>query len=174
LDRDRYTIKIDLITWQELELDYRNLLFWYEVARIQQHSVKSFRWEAIVFAAGLGMSLLEVTSQHVLLLGVYLLLTTVAGWQLYHHNRGGDYLRSITQADRGAILLAQQFGYSQPKAYRSLYRAIRMLLAQSPQGWLAKQYQTRLQVLEISAIENRKKRQHSTQISRGKTNAIIS
>jgi hypothetical protein len=49
-----------------------------------------------------------------------------------------------------------------------------MLLAQSPQGWLAKQYQTRLQVLEISAIENRKKRQHSTQISRGKTNAIIS
>jgi hypothetical protein len=78
------------------------------------------------------------------------------------------------RSGRGAILLAQQFGYSQPKAYRSLYRAIKMLLARSPQGWLAKLDRRRLQVLEISAIENRKKVQQSTQISRGKTNAIIS
>jgi hypothetical protein len=62
-------------------------------------------------------------------------------------------LRSVTQADRGAILLAQKLGYSLPEAYRSLYGAIEMLLRRSPQGWLAKQYQTRLQVLELSIFD---------------------
>ncbi|WP_146131607.1 hypothetical protein [Merismopedia glauca] len=69
-------------------------------------------------------------------------------------------MRTISQADRGAILLTQQFGYSLPKAYRSLHGAITVLLMRSRnhrltsplQGLLAKQHQTRLQVLEISAI----------------------
>jgi hypothetical protein len=155
LAKKRHQIEIDLNAWQEIDLDYRNLLFWYEVARIQQHSVPSDRWQLIVFTAGLGMSTLEVTSHHVLLLAVYLLLTAIAGWQLYQNNRGESYLRTVTQADQGAILLAQQFGYSLPRAYRSLRGAINMLLKRSPKGFLAAQYQTRRQVLEINAIKER-------------------
>ncbi|PSB00578.1 DUF3318 domain-containing protein [Merismopedia glauca] len=68
LDRKSYRIEIDGNSWQEIDLDYRNLLFWHEVARIQQHSIASYPWELIVFAAGLGMSMIEVTSQQVLLL----------------------------------------------------------------------------------------------------------
>jgi hypothetical protein len=155
LAKKRHQIEIDLNAWQEIDLDYRNLLFWYEVARIQQHSVPSDRWQLIVFTAGLGMSTLEITSHHVLLLAVYLLLTVIAGWQLYQNNRGESYLRAATQADQGAILLAQQFGYSLPRAYRSLRGAISMLLKRSPKGFLAAQYQTRRQVLEINAIKDR-------------------
>jgi hypothetical protein len=155
LAKKRHQIEIDLNAWQEIDLDYRNLLFWYEVARIQQHSVPSDRWQLIVFTAGLGMSTLEITSHHVLLLAVYLLLTVIAGWQLYQNNRGESYLRAATQADQGAILLAQQFGYSLPRAYRSLRGAINMLLKRSPKKFLAAQYQTRRQVLEINAIKDR-------------------
>ncbi|MEY2856420.1 MAG: hypothetical protein RLZZ74_729 [Cyanobacteriota bacterium] len=155
LAKKRHQIEIDLNAWQEIDLDYRNLLFWYEVARIQQHSVPSDRWQLIVFTAGLGMSTLEITSHHVLLLAVYLLLTVIAGWQLYQNNRGESYLRAATQADQGAILLAQQFGYSLPRAYRSLRGAISMLLKRSPKKFLAAQYQTRRQVLEINAIKDR-------------------
>jgi hypothetical protein len=155
LAKKRHQIEIDLNAWQEIDLDYRNLLFWYEVARIQQHSVPSDRWQLIVFTAGLGMSTLEITSHHVLLLAVYLLLTVIAGWQLYQNNRGESYLRAATQADQGAILFAQQFGYSLPRAYRSLRGAINMLLKRSPKGFLAAQYQTRRQVLEINAIKDR-------------------
>jgi hypothetical protein len=155
LAQKRHQIEIDFNAWQEIDLDYRNLLFWHEVARIQQHSVRSDRWQLSVLAAGLGMSILEVTSQQVVLLSIYLLLTAIALWQLYQNNRGESYLRSATQADQGAILLAQQFGYSLPRAYRNLRGAIKMLLRRSHQGLLAKQYQTRLQVLEISAIKQR-------------------
>jgi hypothetical protein len=151
-DKDRFAIQIDLIAWEQIEPDYRNLLFWHEVARIQQHSVRSQRWETIVFASGLAMSVLEVVSQNVLLLSVYLLLAGIAGWQLYQSNRGESHLREATRADRGAILLATEFGYSLPKAYRSLHRALKILSAHSPNSYLAKDYQTRLQVLEISAI----------------------
>jgi hypothetical protein len=157
LARKRHQIAIDFNAWQEIDIDYRNLLLWYEVARIQQHSVSSDRWQLIVFTAALGMSTLEVTSHQVLLLAVYLLLSVIVGWQLYQNNRGESYLRAATQADQGAILLAQQFGYSLPKAYRSLRGAIGMLLKRSPKSFLAAQYQTRRQVLEINAIKERNK-----------------
>jgi Protein of unknown function (DUF3318) len=152
LNNKCHNIEIDFNAWQEIDLDYRNLLFWHEVARIQQHSVRSDRWALVVLATGLGMSVLEVTSQQVILLSIYLLLTVIALWQLYQNNRGESYLRTVTQADQGAILLAQQFGYSLPRAYRNLHGAIKMLIEQSHRGLLAKQYQTRLQVLEISAV----------------------
>jgi hypothetical protein len=164
--KDRsYSIEIDDNDWQKIDLDYRNLLFWHEIARIQQHSIKSYRWESIVFTAGLGMSILEVTSQQVFLLSLYLLLTLVAGWQLYQNNRGESYLRMVTQADKQAIVLARQFGYSLPQAYRSLHGAIKILMQRSPQSLPDKQYQTRLQVLEINAIEQRKQIQHLTELS---------
>jgi hypothetical protein len=165
LAKKRHQIEIDFNAWQEIDIDYRNLLFWHEVARIQQHSVLSDRWQLIVFTAGLGMSTLEVTSHHVLLLAVYLLLTVIAGWQLYQNNRGESCLRAAAQADQGALLLAQQFGYSLPKAYRSLRGAITMLLKRSPKRFLEAQYQTRRQVLEINAIKEKNQVQQSKTLS---------
>lgn len=157
LNAKRYQIEIDFHDWQEIDIDYRNLLFWHEVAKIQQHSVDSQRWQLVVFATGLVMSMFEINSQQVLLLAIYLLLTLVAGWQLYQNHRGESYLRAATQADQGAIILAQQFGYPLPKAYRSLRGGIKILLKRSPKNLLAKQYQTRCQVLEINAIKQRQK-----------------
>jgi Protein of unknown function (DUF3318) len=165
LAKKRHQIEIDFNAWQEIDIDYRNLLFWHEVARIQQHSVRSDRWQLVVFTAALGMSTLEVTSHQVLLLAIYLLLAVIAGWQLYQNNRGESYLRAATQADQGAIILAQQFGYSLPKAYRSLRGAITMLLKRSPQGFLTTQYQTRRQALEINAIKGRNKVQQLKKLS---------
>jgi Protein of unknown function (DUF3318) len=151
LDRDRFVIQLDP-NYLKIETDYRNLLFWHEVARIQQHSVRFDRWEKIIFTAGLSMSMLEIFSQNVLLLAIYLLLTAIAGWQLYQSNRGENYFKQGTKADRGAILLATEFGYSLPKAYSSLHKALKISSAQAPKSHLLKEYQTRLQVLEISSI----------------------
>lgn len=156
LTDNTYTIEIDSSDWKRLDIDSRNLLFWHEVARIQQYSVGSYNWESAVFGIGLCMSAMEVTSQHIWLLSVYLLLTLVAGWQLYQNRLGESYMRIVTQGDRGAMLLAQQFGYSLQEAYASLHGAIEMLLKRSPQSSIAKQYKTRLQVLEIWASDRRK------------------
>jgi hypothetical protein len=157
LAKKLHQIEIDLNAWQAIDLDYRNLLFWHEIARIRHRSVASDRWQLIVFIAGLCMFVLEINSHQVLLLAIYLLLTVIAGWQLYQNNRGESYLRAATQADQGAMLLAQQFGYSSSRAYRSLRGAISMLIKRSPKGFLAAQSQTRLQVLEINAIKERNK-----------------
>jgi hypothetical protein len=150
-EKNRCTIQIDS-KCLEIKSDYRNLLFWHEVARIQKHSVRGDRWEKIILTAGLSMSVLEIFSQNVLLLAIYLLLAGIAGWQLYQSNLGESHFKQATQADRSAIILATEFGYSFPKAYNSLHQALKILLAQAPKGHLLKEYQTRLQVLEISAI----------------------
>jgi hypothetical protein len=39
IGRDEVEIQIDLVKWEQLALDQRNLLFWHEVARIQNDTI---------------------------------------------------------------------------------------------------------------------------------------
>ncbi len=150
--KHRYSIQIDLVSWQQLSLDQCDLLFWHEVARIQGHSISQSSWELIVLAIGFTFALTELISQNVLALSTTLAVTGLAGYQLYQRNRGEHSLRAAAAADQGAIQLAVQFGYSQTEAYESLYSGLKVL-AKTAQKSCWKKYQVRLRVLEISASE---------------------
>lgn len=154
VDKKRFTIQIDLIHWCQLSTKQRDLLFWHEVARIQNRTTIQFPWELTVISTGLSISLVEVLSQNVLPLTVALVVTGLAGHQLYQRNRGERSLREATIADRNAINLAIQFGYSFAEAYISLHDALKMLAKQTSQKWLWKKYQVRLRVLEILATKD--------------------
>jgi len=149
--KKRSAIQIDLIQWQELNVDQRNLLFWHEVARVQNQTVSRFPWEAVVLGVGLGASLLELVSQNILLLSIALTVAGLAGYQLYQRNRGERSLKEATAADQGAISLAARFGYSLPQAYNSLDSALRTLMEQTPNKAQTNRYKVRLQVLEMCA-----------------------
>ncbi|NET47508.1 MAG: DUF3318 domain-containing protein, partial [Merismopedia sp. SIO2A8] len=45
LGRDQVEIQIDLVQWEQLALDQRNMLFWHEVARVQQDTIPKDGWE---------------------------------------------------------------------------------------------------------------------------------
>jgi hypothetical protein len=54
IGRDEVEIQIDLVKWEQLALDQRNLLFWHEVARIQNDTITKDGWEMAALAIGLG------------------------------------------------------------------------------------------------------------------------
>jgi len=151
--KNRFSIQIDLASWQQLSIRQCDLLFWHEVARIQGRSISQSSWEFIVLGIGFAFGLTEFISQNVLALSVTLAVTGLAGYQLYQRNRGEHSLREAAAADRGAIQLAVQFGYSQAEAYESLYSGLK-ILAKTAQKFHWKKYQVRLRVLEISASDN--------------------
>lgn len=106
IEQDKYAIQIDLIHWEQLNLDQRNLLFWHEVAQIQNQMICQTHWERLALGIGLGASLMEVVSQNVVMLSAYLLVVGVVAYQLYQHHWGEKSLRRSTAADQGAIILA--------------------------------------------------------------------
>jgi hypothetical protein len=144
-----FSIAINFRWWQQLDEDVRNLLWWHELARIQRHSVVDDRTAVIIGIAGLSMATGQLISQDIVMLAIGSIVAGLAGFQLYQSRRGEQYLRHLTQADRGAIALAEQFGYSPTAAYENLHSALKMLTAKVTSGQLAKVYRTRLQVLEI-------------------------
>lgn len=146
-------IQVDLIRWEQLPIDQRNLLFWHEVARIQNNTVHQASWEIIVLSMGLSGALVESITQNILLVSLALTVSGLAGYQLYRRNRGERSLREATAADEEAIAIATRFGYSLPKAYKSLSMALKTLNAQTSQKWLQKKYKVRLQVLKVSAAK---------------------
>jgi len=157
--KNRFSIAIDLTRWQQLSVDQRNLLFWHEASQILNKTVKRFEWEVVVIGAGLSISLMEVMSQNLLSLSVSLVVTGLAGYQLYQRKWGEHGLRGITAADQGAIDLALQFGYSFSQASSSLHNALEILSKHTSQQSLWKKYQVRLRVLEIVTVERRKSSQ---------------
>jgi len=152
--RDRYAIQLDLVHWELLPVAQRDLLLWHEVARIQSGTVKSFPWELVVFSSGWGLSLIELVSQNLLLFAIALVVTGLAGNQLYQRNRGERALREATAADQGAIVLATRFGYPLATAYFALQNALTFLSQKTKKFSLKKSYEARLQVLAISAREH--------------------
>ena len=54
IGRDEVEIQIDLAKWENLAIDQRNLLFWHEVARIQNDSIPREGWEMAALAIEIG------------------------------------------------------------------------------------------------------------------------
>lgn len=150
----RFTIQIDLTWWQELNSQQRDLLFWHEVARIQNRTVV-IQWERTVLIVGLLASLTELVSENLLSLSVSLAVALLAGYQVYQRSQGERSLREATLADQKALNLAVQFGYSLSQAYNSLHDALQTLSNQTSQKSLWRKYRVRLQVLEICAERKR-------------------
>lgn len=153
VDQQRFAIQIDFIRWQQFSISQRDLLFWHEVARIQTKTIPYFAWEFAVMGTALFVSLIEVVSQNLLSFAIALVVTGLAGNQLYQRNRGERSLREATAADRQAIDLAVQAGYSSSDACRALQDALKVLSKQTPQKSRWKKYQVRLRVLEIFAAK---------------------
>ncbi|GAC1465500.1 MAG: DUF3318 domain-containing protein [Chamaesiphon sp.] len=157
IGKDQVEIQIDLVKWENLALDQRNLLFWHEVARIQNDSIPREGWEMAALAIGLGGAVGELWVQDVLLLLLALGLCGISGYRLYQKNSGERNLKAVTEADEKAIALAQRFGYSLPNAYKSLGSALKTLIDQTPGRRQRNKYETRLQALRRSASKAKAK-----------------
>src|SRR6478672_480443 len=157
IGKDQVEIQIDLIRWEQLAMDQRNLLFWHEVARIQNDTIAKDGWEMAALAIGLGGAVGELWVQDGLLLVLALVLCGVSGYRLYQKNNGERNLKEAAEADEKAIALATRFGYSLPNAYKSLGSALKTLVEQTPGRRQRSRYEVRLQALRRSASKAKSK-----------------
>ena len=151
LGKDEIEIQIDLAKWDNLAIDQRNLLFWHEVARIQNDTIPREGWEMAALAIGLGGAVGELWVQDGLLLLLALALCGISGYRLWQKNNNEKTLVDAIAADEKAIALATRFGYSLPNAYKSLGSALKTLIEQTPSRRERKKYEERLQSLRRSA-----------------------
>ncbi|MBE9191669.1 DUF3318 domain-containing protein [Gloeocapsopsis crepidinum LEGE 06123] len=151
IGRDQVEVLIDLVKWDQLAIDQRNLLFWHEVARIQNDTIPKDGWEMAALAIGLGGAVGELWVQDGLLLLLALGLCGVSGYRLYVKNNGQKQLQEAIDADEKAIALATRFNYTLPNAYKSLGSALKTLIEQSPSKRQRAKYESRLQALKRSA-----------------------
>lgn len=156
IGKDQVEIQIDLVKWDQLAMDQRNLLFWHEVARIQNDTIPKDGWEMAALAIGLGGAVGELWVQDVLLLLLAVTLCGVSGYRLYQKNNGEKQLKQVLAADEKAIGLATRFGYSLPNAYKSLGSALKTLIDQTPSKRQRGKYERRLQALKRSANKAKK------------------
>ncbi|MDC0840166.1 DUF3318 domain-containing protein [Limnoraphis robusta] len=153
IGKDQVEIQIDLVRWEQLALDQRNLLFWHEVARIQNGTIPRDGWEMAALAIGLGGAVGELWVQDGLLLLLALALCGVSGYRLYQKNNGERTLIEAIEADEKAIAIASRFGYTLPNAYKSLGSALKTLIEQTPKKRQRARYEARLQALKRSAAK---------------------
>ncbi len=161
VNQDQFVIQIGPVRWQNLEPEQRDLLFWHEVARIQNQAIAESSWELPVIAVGLIFSLIEIFAQNLIALPIELAITGLVGYRLYQRSRGEQSLRTAVNADCSAIRLAIQAGYSFSGAFDSLYGGLKRLAKQTSQKSDWKKYQVRLRALEIMALEQEKGLQKS-------------
>ncbi len=157
IGKDQVEIQIDLASWDDLAMDQRNLLFWHEVARIQNDTIPKDGWEMAALAIGLGGAVGELWVQDGLLLVLALALCGVSGWRLFQKNSGEKVARELIEADEKAIALATRFGYSLPNAYKSLGSALKTLVEKSPSKRQRSKYEARLSALKRSANKAKSK-----------------
>lgn len=151
IGKDQVEIQVDLPKWDQLALDQRNLVFWHEVARIQNDTIPRDGWEMAALAIGLGGAVGELWVQDGLLLILALALCGVSGWRLYQKNNSDRTMKELFEADEKAIALATRFGYTLPNAYKSLGSALKTLIDQTPSKRQRNKYEARLQALKRSA-----------------------
>ncbi|MEG4319540.1 MULTISPECIES: DUF3318 domain-containing protein [unclassified Microcoleus] len=162
IGKDQVEIQIDLIRWEQLAMDQRNLLFWHEVARIQNDTIPRDGWEMAALAIGLGGAVGELWVQDGLLLVLALSLCGVSGWRLYQKNNGEKSLKEAVDADEKALALATRFGYTLPNAYKSLGSALKTLIEQTSKKTQRAKYEARLQALKRNAAKAKAKVQPIT------------
>lgn len=153
IGKDEIEIQIDLAKWENLAIDQRNLLFWHEVARIQNDTIPREGWEMAALAIGLGGAVGELWVQDGLLLLLALSLCGISGYRLWQKNNSEKTIKELLEADEKAIALATRFGYSLPNAYKSLGSALKTLIEQTPNRRKKKKYEERLQSLRRSAAK---------------------
>lgn len=158
---DQVEIQIDLVKWDALAMDQRNLLFWHEISRVQNDTIPKDGWEMAALAIGLGGAVGELWVQDILLLILALTLCGVSGYRLYVKNNGEKQLKVMTDADEKAIALATRFGYTLPNAYKSLGSALKTLIDQTPSKRQRQKYERRLQALKRSANKAKNKNKSS-------------
>jgi hypothetical protein len=151
LGKDQVEVQIDLVKWEQLALDQRNLLFWHEVGRIQNDTIPRDGWEMAALAIGLGGAVGELWVQDGLLLMLALGLCSFSGWRLYKRNNNQKTLQESIDADERAIAIATRIGYTQPNAYKSLGSALKTLIEQTPKKRQRDRYIKRLEALKKSA-----------------------
>lgn len=169
---DQVEVQVDLVRWEQLALDQRNLLFWHEVARIQNDTIPKEGWEMAALAIGLGGAVGELWVQDGLLMLLALALCGVAGYRLYQKNNGEKTLKESIEADERAIALATRFGYSLPNAYKSLGSALKALIEQTPKKRDRSKYETRLQALKRSASKAKSKAKTARDTSRSRSEYV--
>ncbi|MGB3405759.1 MAG: DUF3318 domain-containing protein [Microcoleaceae cyanobacterium] len=153
IGKDQVEIQIDLVRWEQLAMDQRNLLFWHEVARIQNDTIPKDGWEMAALAIGLGGAVGELWVQDGLLLLLALALCGISGYRLYQKNNGEKTMQESIEADEKAIAIATRFGYTLPNAYKSLGSALKSLVEQTPKKSQRLRYEARLQALKRSAAK---------------------
>lgn len=157
IGKDEVEIQIDMVKWEQLATDQRNLLFWHEVARIQNDTIPKDGWEMAALAIGLGGAVGELWVQDGLLLLLALGLCGVSGWRLWQKNNTEKTMKEVLDADEKAIALATRFGYTLPNAYKSLGSALKVLIEQSNKKRLRSKYEARLDALKKSAAKAKAK-----------------
>ncbi|PIG91924.1 DUF3318 domain-containing protein [Gloeocapsopsis sp. IPPAS B-1203] len=167
IGRDQVEVLIDLVKWDQLAIDQRNLLFWHEVARIQNDTIPKDGWEMAALAIGLGGAVGELWVQDGLLLLLALGLCGVSGYRLYVKNNGQKQLQEAIDADEKAIALATRFNYTLPNAYKSLGSALKTLIEQSPSKRQRAKYESRLQALKRSANKAKSRTKTSQEVVYG-------
>ncbi|MCL1463625.1 DUF3318 domain-containing protein [Argonema galeatum] len=165
IGKDQVEIQIDLVKWEQLALDQRNLLFWHEVARVQNDTIPRDGWEMAALAIGLGGAVGELWVQDGLLLLLALALCGVSGWRLYQKNNADRTLKEAYDADEKAIALATRFGYSLPNAYKSLGSALKAMIDLTPAKRQRNKYEARLQALKRSANKAKAKIKSNREVS---------
>lgn len=151
IGKDEIEVQVDLVKWDQLALDQRNLMFWHEVARVQNDTIPRDGWEMAALAIGLGGAVGELWVQDGLLLLLAAALCGVSGYRLYQRNNNQKTLGEAVEADEKAIALATRFGYTLPNAYKSLGSALKVLIEQTPKKKQRKKYEARLDALKKSA-----------------------
>ena len=157
IGKDEIEIQIDLAKWDSLAIDQRNLLFWHEVARVQNDTIPKEGWEMAALAIGLGGAVGELWVQDGLLLLLALSLCGISGYRLWQKNSTEKTITEAIEADEKAIALATRFGYSLTNAYKSLASALRSLIEMTPSRRKRKKYEERLQALRRSASRDQAK-----------------
>jgi hypothetical protein len=152
--QEQFLIQIDFQQWCFFTTSQRDLLFWHEVARVQNRAIVYSSWELIAISIGLSAALMELISHSLVAFLVALTVTGLSAHKLYQRKLGEQSLREVTAADQTAIALAMQFGYSFVDAYSNLYEALSMLAKQPSQKSRWSKYQVRLQVLEMLANQS--------------------
>jgi hypothetical protein len=159
IGRDEVEVQIDMLKWDQLAIDQRNLLFWHEVGRVQADTIPRDGWEMAALAIGLGGAVGELWVQDGLLLILAAGLSGFAGWRLYNKNNGEKVTREAIEADERAIALATRFGYTLPNAYKSLGSALKSLVEQTPKKQQRQRYESRLNALKKSAAKAKERMQ---------------
>lgn len=172
LGKDEIEIQIDLPKWDNLAIDQRNLLFWHEVAKIQNDTIPREGWEMAALAIGLGGAVGELWVQDGLLLFLAMTLCGISGYRLWQRNNNEKTVTEAIEADEKAIALATRFGYTLPNAYKSLGSALKTLIEQTPNRRNRKKYEERLQALRKSAAKA-KERQQSQGEPMGRRNSRL-